>query len=148
MLQIMDALEDQEMKGGWCLQDCHIQLLMQLFPGSYTSLNCLLNDPETCDSRSSWLQRRQLLSMCLNAEDNSSSVEWRLPVCCLAKTKTDETAIICSPNTLLVDSVRRFELQLQHFEGSKSLLAIPSCMLSADHADYVHGHLQFTFLGK
>ena len=121
MLQMVDALEAQEATGGWPLQEDHIQLLMQLYPGSHTSLKCLLDDPKASKSQSSWLQRRQLFSMCLNAEDNSSSIEWRLPVSCLAKTKPEETSIICSPNTLLVDSVRRFELQLQHFEGIASI---------------------------
>lgn len=116
----MDALEANEAKGGWSLKEHHIQLLMQLFPGSHTALKCLLNTPETDSPDSSWVQRRQLFSMCLSAEDNSSSIEWRLPVSSLAKTKTEETVIICSPNTLLVDNVRRFELQLQHYEGSQN----------------------------
>lgn len=116
----MDALEAYEAKGGWTIAKQHIQLLIQLYPGSQVALSCLLDKSSNENADSSWMQRRQLFSMCLNAEDNSSSIEWKLPVACLAKTKADERAIICSPNTLLVDSVRRFELQLQHFEGLMS----------------------------
>lgn len=114
----MEAIQVNEAMGGWQLREPHIRVLMELYPTLQTPLSCLL-DPDPCQAVQC-RPRRNLFSVCLASLDNTSSIEWRLPLSVLVKTERQSLAVLCSPATLLVDGLRRFELQMQFIDGATS----------------------------
>ena len=122
-MQLMEALNYHEALGGWRLQEVHLKMLMDIFPASQHILTCLVNRKQEKYSQSFHEQQRTLASICLTAEESSSCIEWRLPICDLAGRDAEATSIISSPASLLVKGLRRFELQMQYFGGRLAMFS-------------------------
>lgn len=119
----MQLIEINEAKGGWTLQGIHIRLLMELYPSLQYPLSFLLDvkpSQKWPRHRACQEQRRKLFTLCIDALDNTSSIEWRLPLSFLTSKEQQNGAIVCSPATLLVDGLRRFEMQMQCIDGESN----------------------------